>query len=157
MIAVATGHAGVMYVSYGDRTGYSRPNIIEKFDLATGADLGVFANTGLSLPTGLALDSAGNLYVANYGNSTITKFTPSGAGSVFASTGLNGPESLAFDSAGNLYVANYCDRRQRCQPRRRTRSVEILRTSDMPESLDFIKFWNTVRLGGYFNRTKVTL
>ena len=58
-------------------------------------------------PIGLAFDSAGNLYAANYGANTIEKFTPGGVGSVFANTGLNSPIGLAFDSAGNLYAANY--------------------------------------------------
>jgi sugar lactone lactonase YvrE len=98
--------ADIVYVSFGDRTGNSRPNLIKKFDSVTHADLGIFANTGLSLPQGLALDVAGNLYVANYGNNTIQKFTPDGVGSLFANTG-SGPQSLAFDQAGNLYVANY--------------------------------------------------
>jgi hypothetical protein len=56
-------------------------------------------------PTGLACDSAGNLYVANAGNNTIEKFTLAGVGSVFAGTGPSYPQGLAFDSAGNLYVA----------------------------------------------------
>jgi hypothetical protein len=60
----------------------------------------------LNRPSGLAFDSAGNLYVANSGASTIEKFTTNGVGSVFASSGLNYPVGLAFDSAGNLYVAN---------------------------------------------------
>src|SRR5437870_4718492 len=38
-----------------------------------------------------------NLYVANYGNNTVDKFTPGGVGSVFANTGLNHPEGIAFD------------------------------------------------------------
>ena len=78
---------------------------IEKYDLSTGADLGAFA-TGLNTATGLAFDSAGNLYAANSGSSTIEKFTSGGVGSVFARTGLNLPMGLAFDSAGNLYAAN---------------------------------------------------
>jgi DNA-binding beta-propeller fold protein YncE len=78
---------------------------IEKYDLSTGADLGAFA-TGLNAATGLAFDSAGNLYAANSGSSTIEKFTPGGVGSVFATTGLSYPFGLAFDSAGNLYAGN---------------------------------------------------
>ena len=57
-------------------------------------------------PSGLAFDSAGNLYAANVNANTIERFTPGGVGSVFANTGLNYPLGLAFDSAGNLYAAN---------------------------------------------------
>ncbi len=60
----------------------------------------------LDIPEGLAFDSNGNLYVANY-NDTILKFNSNGVSSVFASTGLNNPGGLAFDSKDNLYVANY--------------------------------------------------
>ncbi len=72
----------------------------------------VFASSGLDDPEGLAFDSSGNLYVANYGNSTIMKFSASGGvlssnGTVFASGGeMYGPVGLAFDGSGNLYVAN---------------------------------------------------
>jgi sugar lactone lactonase YvrE len=65
--------------------------------------------TGIfTLPVGAAMDSAGNLYVANDEANTISKVTPSGIVSVFvaANQGLDFPEGLAFDSAGNLYVAN---------------------------------------------------
>ena len=48
-----------------------------------------------------------NLFVANYGNNTISEITPGGG--VFASTfasGVSAPYGLAFDSAGDLFVAN---------------------------------------------------
>jgi sugar lactone lactonase YvrE len=77
---------------------------IERFDPATGKDLGPFAS-GLNLPSGLAFDSSGNLFVANSGNNTISEITPGGMVSTFAS-GLNDPRGLAFDASGNLYVAN---------------------------------------------------
>src|SRR4029434_3039137 len=57
-------------------------------------------------PTGLAFDAAGNLYVANIGN-TIERFSPIGTPLLpFTSFFLNNPEGLAFDSSGNLFVAN---------------------------------------------------
>ncbi len=62
--------------------------------------------SGFDSPYGLAFDSAGNLYVANYNNNTVSQVTPAGAVSTFAS-GFNLPDGLAFDSAGNLYVANW--------------------------------------------------
>lgn len=67
----------------------------------------IFASSGLSGPSGLAFDGAGNLFVANFNNNTILKFTANGTGSVFATTGLSGPNGLAFDRAGNLYAANH--------------------------------------------------
>lgn len=73
---------------------------------ARGRDLGVLAT--LTFPTGLALDGAGNVYVASDDPAeySIQKIAPDGAVSVFAKSGLNGPHALAFDKAGNLYVAN---------------------------------------------------
>ncbi len=65
-----------------------------------------FASMTLDGPQGLAFDAAGNLYVANGANNTISKVTPAGAISTFVSSGLDYPEGLAFDAAGNLYVAN---------------------------------------------------
>ena len=61
--------------------------------------------SGFNDPVGLAFDAAGNLYVANVGNDTVSEVTPAGAVSTFAS-GFNDPNGLAFDAAGNLYVAN---------------------------------------------------
>jgi sugar lactone lactonase YvrE len=53
----------------------------------------------------VAFDAAGNLFVANWGNS-IVKFAPNGTSSIFATAGLNHPGGLAFDAFGNLFVSN---------------------------------------------------
>jgi sugar lactone lactonase YvrE len=103
---LAPGPAGGAEIIYLPNSG---GNTIEMYDASTGTDLGVFANTGLSSPAGLAFDSAGNLYVANAGDGMIEKFTTNGVGIVFAS-GLHGPTGVAFDSAGNLYVVNHDNR-----------------------------------------------
>jgi hypothetical protein len=97
----AASHAGIVYVSLYE------VSKIEKYDLATGADLGLFADAsaGLAYPIGLATDSSGNLYVANNGGHAILKFTPAGVGSVFASTPGLSPNGLTFDNAGNLYAS----------------------------------------------------
>ena len=74
----------------------------------------------LSFATGIAADSAGNLYVADTNNHTIRKITPAGIMSTLAglagasgsadATGsaarFNRPAAVAVDSAGNVYVAD---------------------------------------------------
>jgi len=65
-----------------------------------------FVDSGLYLPTALAFDASGNLYIANSGNNTISKVTQSGNLSTFASFHLYYPSAIAFDADGNLFVAN---------------------------------------------------
>jgi sugar lactone lactonase YvrE len=78
--------------------------------------------TGLAEPTGLALDSAGALYVLNDtggddNRGSITVYPPDANGNVTPKatiadgvhdkqTQLNTPKGLALDSAGNIYVTN---------------------------------------------------
>ncbi|MBI3885014.1 MAG: matrixin family metalloprotease [Opitutae bacterium] len=71
-------------------------------------------------PGGLAIDSGGNIYLADTGNSTVRKITPAGAVTTLAGlptvaglrdgTGsdvfFNQPEALALDTSGNVYVAD---------------------------------------------------
>ncbi|HZQ46792.1 MAG TPA: protein kinase, partial [Verrucomicrobiae bacterium] len=71
-------------------------------------------------PWSIAVDSAGNLYVADSSNDTIRKITPGGAtGTLAGLAGSHGstdgigsnarfwnPEGVAVDSAGNVYVAD---------------------------------------------------
>lgn len=71
-------------------------------------------------PEGVAVDSAGNLYVADYGNDTIRKRTPDGVITTLAgSAGISGwvdgggsearfsqPSDIALDGIGNIYVSD---------------------------------------------------
>jgi streptogramin lyase len=75
-------------------------------------------------PAGLALDAAGNIYVADQLNYTIRKLTPAGTNWIVSTlaglAGTNGfadgtndqarfdlPSALAVDTAGNLFVTDY--------------------------------------------------
>ena len=62
--------------------------------------------SGLNSPWGLALDSKGNLYVANSGGTTISKFAPGAATPGATFTGLNAPSALVVDSLNNLCVVD---------------------------------------------------
>ncbi len=62
----------------------------------------VFAEN-LSQPDGLAIDSAGNLYVAEEVAGQITQIGADGSKTVIMS-GLSFPEGIAFDADDNLYV-----------------------------------------------------
>ncbi|MEG9432275.1 NHL domain-containing protein [Terriglobus sp. ADX1] len=69
-------------------------------------DGGAATSAMLNLPAGVAVDTAGNLYIADTGNNVVREVTPSGIISTIASTGLSGPTALTVDTAGNLYIAD---------------------------------------------------
>src|SRR6266480_3631842 len=55
--------------------------------------------------SGLAFDTAGNLFVADFAKRSVFKYTPDGTKSTFVA-GLKGPIGLCFDSKGNLIVSD---------------------------------------------------
>ena len=107
-------------------------NVVEK--ITPSGTLSIFAGTGtsgvptagkatssqLSYPQGVAVDSVGNVYIADAANHVIEKVTPSGTLSIIAGNGtrghptagpatssnLNGPSGVAVDFAGNVVIAD---------------------------------------------------
>jgi len=60
-------------------------------------------------PSALAVDTAGNLFVANPARNQISVYRPgrsTPSRTIYVVTGLDEPEAIALDSAGNLYAAN---------------------------------------------------
>ena len=86
-------------------------------------DGGPAINAKLGNPSDVAVDSAGNIYIADFGNGLIRKVNTSGIISTFAQGGfgncqvgvslsvanadIGGGAGIAVDSAGNVYVADH--------------------------------------------------
>jgi len=87
----------------------------------SGATDGTGANALFSSPSGIAIDSTGNLFVASTGFGTLRKITPAGvvttlagkSGNFGANDGVaanarfSAPNGLAIDRSGNIFVADY--------------------------------------------------
>jgi len=133
---VAVDTAGTVYVADGANNGIRKITAAGTnwvvTTLAGFADSGDAEESGgptdgignaarFTVPKGVAVDSAGNLYVADTVNSTIRKVRPDGAVSTFAGTAgvwpgskdgtgasaqFYWPSGIAVDSGTNLYVAD---------------------------------------------------
>jgi len=65
---------------------------------------------GLNTPGALAIDSGGNVLVADYFGGVVSKFSPSGvpaSASGLSGIGLNQSYGIAIDNSDNVWVANY--------------------------------------------------
>jgi uncharacterized repeat protein (TIGR01451 family) len=64
-------------------------------------------SSGVSAPKGVAVDSVGNVYIADVGKNAIEEWNASTQQvSTLVSTGMNGPEGVAVDASGNVYIAD---------------------------------------------------
>ncbi|QBE66682.1 NHL repeat-containing protein [Pseudoduganella lutea] len=132
---VATGPRGTVYVADGGDSNRIRA-IAPDGTVATlaggreGYADGKGAAAMFHTPSAVALDHAGNLYVADTGNHAVRKVAPDGTVTTLAGNGqpgfadgqgaaarFDGPVGIAVDDAGNVFVADtYNDRIRRVAP-----------------------------------------
>ncbi len=130
---IALDAAGNLYIA---DTGNARIRIVSKGNINTfagstrGTVGGNLGNGGQAtsaqfvIPTGVAVDNSGNVYIADMGNASVRKVAPNGTITAFAGTGfpsfgafsgeggpatkalLSQPYSLTTDNAGNVYIVD---------------------------------------------------
>jgi YVTN family beta-propeller protein len=112
--AIAQIGAGTIYVlnNVGEYPSYT--DSVTTYD-SDGTQTSPTITAGLSFPLGIAVDTAGKIYVANAGNyngigydaSTVTTYNVNGTeSSPTITAGLDYPEGVAVDAAGKIYVVN---------------------------------------------------
>ena len=113
---------------------------------AQGNSDGTGSSASFSYPTGIAVDTGGNVYVADSGNHKIRKISPTGVVITLAGSGsqggtdgpganasFNGPKGVAVDASGNVYVAGGSNKVRKISP---IGVVSTLAGSDTPGSTD---------------------
>ena len=147
---VAVDHAGNVYIANIDNNYVRRADATGAMIIIAGTkkpgysgDGGPAAEAQLNFPAGLAVDKAGNLYIADTGNHCIRRVDASGTITTIAGTGepgyggdgglareaqLSSPVAIAVDSSGKLYIVDLGNYR--------------IRILTPPPRLDFAHFAN---------------
>jgi DNA-binding beta-propeller fold protein YncE len=130
----ATNNASWLHLSAANQSGTGSTNVVFTFDANTGATrtgtltiaglpltvtqagsnyvpatmpVTALVSSGLSLPSGVAVDGTGNVYIADpYYNAIKEWVAASNTVITLASSGLNQPAGVALDGSGNVYIAD---------------------------------------------------
>jgi hypothetical protein len=107
---LATDNSGNTWVA---NAGNNNVTQIDALGVTTADATGYLSGTtgytagSLNAPAAVAIDLSGNAWLANAGDSTVTRISASGmTGTVFTGGNLSSPSSLAIDANSNVWVAN---------------------------------------------------
>ncbi|NYF53550.1 hypothetical protein [Tunturiibacter gelidoferens] len=106
--AIAEDAAGSLYIAEAV-SAYSPQNAVVKETWTGSGYTQSTVATGLAYPVGVAVDGAGNVYIADQDATEVLKETPLGRGGYTQSaafTGLGNVESVAVDERGNVYIGS---------------------------------------------------
>ena len=129
----AAANTGWLHLAVANQSGTGSTNEIFSFDANTGATrtgtltiagqnltvtqagstyvpapapVTTLVAAGLNDPQGVAVDAAGNVYIADFGNGAVEKWTAaSNTVTTLVASGLASPAGVAVDAAGNVYIA----------------------------------------------------
>ena len=108
-VALALDSAGNIYIAdqgYSGGSSTVSPQVLKIW--ADGATPQSTISTGsytLTTPNAVAVDAAGDIFIADYGAARVLKVPVTGS-TTTVDTGLVNPSGLAWDDAGNLYIAD---------------------------------------------------
>jgi DNA-binding beta-propeller fold protein YncE len=127
-IALALGKRGELYIADSANHAVRQVDALGRITTVAGTARAGFSGDGgpadhalLNTPSGLALDRAGNLYIADLGNHRIRQVTPTGTISTVVGSGRRGsrievrslleaeldhPGALALDRNDDLYIVD---------------------------------------------------
>ncbi len=134
-IALAVDDTGNVYIADSWNHAIRKVNTLGNISTVAGTgiqgysgDTGPATSAQLSEPHGVAFDTLGNLYIADFGNHRIRKVSNTGIITTIAGNGtpgfsgdggpastalLDNPQSIAIDSLQNIYIADYMNERVR--------------------------------------------
>ena len=130
----ASSNASFLHISSGSASGSGNANVVFSYDAFAGTGtrsgtltiagltftvtqlgtnyigpdgLTTVLSSGLNGPTGVAIDSSGNIYIADAGNNAVKEWNATSQQvTTLVSSGLNNPYGVAVDGSGNVYIAD---------------------------------------------------
>jgi sugar lactone lactonase YvrE len=84
--------------------------------IAFGPGAQTTVGSGLGFPTAVAVDGAGDVFIADFANNQVVKVPAGGGSQTTVGSGLSAPHGVAVDGAGDVFIANSNQEWRRFRP-----------------------------------------